>query len=932
MSFLAERFSYFFQRQLASAKVAAGQLETLCSQPVDEAVILALLEAMPMRRARNLVLMALMERDLQGLAPLEEICRAMTLLAEHCCRLSFQAAAADLASQYGPPLDTRGQVQDLMVVAMGKAGAYELNVSSDLDLVLVYRDQGETRGTVLMPDGTTQPSPRGVLSASEFFHQVGRKAIRELADLTEDGFVFRIDTRLRPNGDAGPLVVSLPMLEQYFIVQGREWERFAWLKSRIMADTGLQAASGLDHERDWRDLRSIVEPFVFRRYIDYRVFDGLKDLHRTIRQEAGKKDVKAPGTIDVKLGEGGIREVEFIAQMFQIVRGGRDAGLRDPATLITLQALAQRQLLQADEAEALADAYRLLRRIEHAAQYVDDQQTHRIPAPGEARLRIAAMLGLSIEAFEATLASARTRVQGVFEALLQEPAGNGRRNGNGSGSGNGNRHGNSDGKGSGSAGQADAEPALELPERVRERFEAFCDGPRHKTASAETQQAVQTLMQRALAWTREGAQREQALAEGWQDKALLRLIDFLEVVCRRPSYIALVARFPLAFERVLEMLAQSSWASQYLNQHPIVLDELLDGRLFEPPELGQWQAQLDSALQAAGQQGRTDLGPDVERQMDTARELHHALVFKLLAQDLKGLWSVEHLSDLLSDAADRTLQSALALIWQQLPRRFRDQPRFAVIAYGKLGGKELGYASDLDLVFLHDDEDERAQEAYAQLAQRLSSWLSTRTQAGIVFEIDLRLRPNGNAGLLVTSLKGFERYQREKAWTWELQALTRARFCAGDAAIGRAFEAMRSQLLAVARDTAQLRQDVIEMRQKMLDGHPNRSELFDLKHDRGGMVDIEFIVQYLVLAHSHQYPELARNLGNIALLGLAGEQGLIPAELADQCQQAYRLFRRRQHTLRLNELEYARVPQPELLAQRQAVQALWQQLFGAPGP
>ena len=316
--------------------------------------------------------------------------------------------------------------------------------------------------------------------------------------------------------------------------------------------------------------------------------------------------------------------------------------------------------------------------------------------------------------------------------------------------------------------------------------------------------------------------------------------------------------------------------------------------------------------------------------MDTAREMHHALVFKLLAQDLKGLWSVERLSDQLSEVADRTLQTAIRVIWQQLPKRFRDEPRFTAIAYGKLGGKELGYASDMDLVFVHDDEDDRAQEAYGQLAQRISSWLSTRTQAGILFEIDLRLRPNGNAGLLVTSLKGFERYQREKAWTWELQALTRARFCAGDAGIGVRFEDIRQQLLCSEREPDKLKTEVIEMRQKMLDGHPNRSELFDIKHDRGGMVDIEFIVQYLVLAHAHRHPDLAKNLGNIALLGMAAGHGLIPPDLGKACQEAYRLFRRRQHTLRLNDKEYARLPAPELLAETTAVKALWRELFGEP--
>ncbi len=896
MSFLAERFSPFFQRQLQAGWIDSRMLQKLVDQPGSAALVRELLNAHSLRRARTLVLMILMERDLQGLASLEEVCTTMTSLAEIACDLCFRKSAHVVAERYGIPRDKLGKPQDLLVIAMGKAGAYELNVSSDLDLILVYRDQGET------------DSNRSI-SANEFFHQVAQKAINELSELREDGFVFRIDTRLRPNGDSGPLVVSLPMLEQYFQVQGREWERFAWLKARVIADTGFQAEAGIDPLADRQELKQVVEPFVFRRYIDYRIFDGLKGLHQIIRQEAGKKDMKAPGTIDIKLGEGGIREIEFIAQMFQIVRGGRDNGLRNPSTLATLDALAQRKLIAPAEALALSEAYTLFRRIEHALQYIDDQQTHRLPGPGETRLRIAKMIGLEAN-FDERLQGARDLVQSIFGGLLRDA---------------GSRASKPSSQVRSNALAIDAveEISTSFSEAVSNHLAQFKSSLRYKSASPETQQALATLLERAHAWLQENKQ---------DDVTLVRLIDFAEVVCRRPSYIALVVRFPLAFKRLLEIISQSSWAALYLNKHPIVLDELLDGRVLDPPDLAEWQGQLKADLNRIGTARNgagSEAGPDVERQMDLARETHHALVFKLLAQDLKGLWTIERLSDQLSEAADRTLQTAIDLCWDQLPKRFRERPQIAAIAYGKLGGKELGYASDLDLVFVHDDEDERAQEAYSQLAQRVSNWLSTRTASGQLFEIDLRLRPNGNAGLLVTSLKGFERYQRESAWTWELQALTRARFSAGDVVIGQRFEAIREALVCAQRDPAKLKTDVIEMRQKMLDGHPNKTALFDLKHDRGGMVDIEFMVQYLVLGHAHEFPELAKDLGNIALLSLAAARGLISRPHSLHCQEAYRVFRKNQHRLRLNDQEFARIALEALVIEREQVLSAWKELFRA---
>jgi glutamate-ammonia-ligase adenylyltransferase len=657
---------------------------------------------------------------------------------------------------------------------------------------------------------------------------------------------------------------------------------------------------------------------VFRRYLDFAAFGALRELHALIRAEAERRsmrrDSRDGGGIDVKLGRGGIREVEFCAQLFQIVRGGRDPGLRDRRTLATLEALAQRRLLEPAAARGLADAYVLLRRVEHAVQYQEDAQTHRLPDDPVVRARIASMLSMTPGAFDLALADARSHVEQVFGALLSEPG----------------RDADAPAAGSGEA--------LGLDESGRARVAALREGRRYRLARPDTQRLIDQLLERALregppgTAAAEGAPGRAAAAGGGPDAPrtadaqwLGRLVDLLETVAGRPAYLALLVQYPAAFRRVLSMIGQAKWAADYLTRHPVVLDELLDGQILQPVDHAAWERELRASIAATTTGGGE---PDVERQMDMLREAHHAQVFRLLAQDLAGTLSVERLSDHLSELADRVLSIVIECGWKQVRHAHRPVPRFAVIAYGKHGGKELGYASDLDLVFVFDDDDERAQPSYAQLAQRMSAWLQTRTAAGMLFEIDLRLRPNGDAGLPVVSLAAFETYQRESAWVWEHQALTRARFAAGDAAIGERFERLRREILGAPRDPAALAAEVRAMRRKMTDGHPNRSPLFDVKHDAGGMVDIEFLVQYLVLAHSSRHPELLDDAGNIALLDRAAKAGLIEARAAADCAQAYRDFRRLQHVLRLNDARFARVEPETVATQRAAVRGLWRAVFG----
>jgi [glutamine synthetase] adenylyltransferase / [glutamine synthetase]-adenylyl-L-tyrosine phosphorylase len=829
-----------------------------------------------LRSLRQRVLLRAMARDLAGDAALAEVCGAMSALAEVAVETALAFLEPELERSLGAPT-AHGERQRLLVIGMGKLGGGELNVSSDVDLVFLYPEEGET--------GPSTSSGRSV-SNLEFFTRLGRRLIAALAEPTGDGFVFRVDMRLRPWGDSGPLATSFDALEEYFVTQGREWERYAWIKARAMGG------------REDPALAAIVRPFVYRKYLDYGAFAAMRELHAQIRAEVARRELAD----QIKLGPGGIREIEFIAQAFQLIRGGRDPALQARPTLEVLGQLAAKNVLPKAAVEELSAAYVFLRRLEHRLQYLDDAQTHALPVREEDRALVARAMGFpSWDAFREALERHRARVSWHFEqvfAIEDRP-----------------RHALAPIW----AGEPEEREAkLEAlgfrdAEGTAARLSAVRSGSRYGGLPQPSRERFDALVPCVI---------ETCAAHENPDTTLARALDFLETVSRRAAYLALLDEHPAVLARLAQLLGASSWAAEYLDRHPVLLDELLDARtLLAAPDWSAFAQELRRRL--------ASLDGDEERQMDALREAHHAQVFRLLAQDLSGGLTVERLADHLSDLADVMLQVTLELAWKQLRARHRDTPQFAVIAYGKLGGKELGYASDLDLIFLYDDEDERAWEVYAKLAQRISRWLTSRTSAGVLLEIDLRLRPDGESGLLVSSMDAFRRYQREAAWTWEHQALTRARFSAGDATVGAAFEEERRRVLRERRDEAKLREDVLSMRARLLEGHPNASELFDLKHDRGGMIDIEFIVQYLVLLHSHAHPELTANDGNIALLKLAAKLGLIPEEAGTAVGDAYREFRRLQHRLRLNGAKYARVPAGRVEGHIAATRALWRGVFGA---
>jgi len=781
-----------------------------------------------------------------------------------------------------------GEPQEMIVLGMGKLGGRELNVSSDIDLIFVYPEDGETQASA--------PGQR-VLSNHEFFVRLGKKLIAALAEITEDGFTFRVDMALRPNGASGPLAASFGMVEEYLLVQGREWERYAWVKARALTGRAQDIAA----------LEQIVQPFVYRRYLDFSAIEAMRNMHAQIRAEVRRQEARHPErNQNVKLGRGGIREVEFLAQVFQLIRGGRDPELRDRSTRRTLDTLARKNLLAPEEVAQLHEAYAFLRNLEHRLQYRDDAQTHTLPASPEERLIIAQMMGYAdVEGLLEELQRQRVIVAGQFDAMFSE-------------------------KGSEDNEEEDASSTLDesdSDETVQARLQELGFGdPKsaaHRLASTMQSAKLQSLPQASrskLVALINAALPLIACDPENAEPTLGRLLDFLEAIARRAAYLALLTEYPHTLDRLIRIMGASNWAAQYLTHHPILLDELLDGRtLHAAPDWPAFAQEVQRRLDAEAD--------DTEMQMNVLRELHHAQLFRLLAQDLEGTLTVEKLADHLSALADILVEATIGAAWKTIPKRHREVPRFAVIAYGKLGGKELGYASDLDVIFLYDDEDQDAPGLYAKLAQRFITWMTSHTPAGILFDIDIALRPDGASGLLVSSVAAFEKYQKASAWVWEHQAITRARFCAGDSEIGARFEAIREAVLRQERDEDKLKQEVLAMRKRMHDAHPNRSDQFDLKHDAGGMIDIEFIVQYLVLRHACRHPQLTADIGNIALLRLCGELGLIDAELSLRAADAYRRFRKLQHQIRLHGADRARVPEHKVAADAQDVRRLWEQVF-----
>jgi glutamate-ammonia-ligase adenylyltransferase len=846
-----------------------------------------------LRRLRERVMVSLAHRDLNGLASLAEVFATMTALAEESVAAALAEAHRAAAAVHGEPANGAR----LIVAALGKLGGGELNVSSDIDLVFLHAENGQTAG------------PRPVSNA-EFYTETGKRLIALLSEPTAEGQAFRVDMRLRPFGDSGPLTTSLAALEDYFISHARPWERYAWLKARVIAGS----AEGV---------RERVEPFVYRRYLDYGLLDALRELHARIFEAA----LQRRKTDDIKVGPGGIREIEFSAQLFQLVRGGRDAGLRMTSTRAALAALGERGLVTPERIAALSSAYAFLRRLEHRLQYYDDQQTQALPKTPEHRAVIAeAMDYPDWDALAGDLEVHRARVQAAFGALFEGGT-------------------KSEARGArltaslfdpqaspdpDALAEQLAEAGIVEPLAVARRLNDYIRSRPYRSMSAGSRAKLERLLPDLVA---------AAAAEGGTEAVAIRMIELIEAIAGREAYFALLVEHPQVLARAARLVSRSLWAARLLTRHPILLDELTrSAASFTATDWNAERAGLAAEIER--------LGGDVERILDHLRHYKQRQMLRFTIADIEGELPVMALSDELSALADTILDVTLAAAAASLgkpgsdttgggsgPRRHEGDDAhpavagFSVVGYGKLGGKELGYASDLDVIFLYDDAMGPQSEKLARIAQRVNTWMTSYTGAGVLYETDLRLRPDGASGLLVSSLSAFRDYQLKRAWTWEHQALTRARAAAGDRELGQRFEQLRDQILAQPRDRARLFDEIVAMRRKMR--AENKADATELKHIAGGIIDLEFAVQALVLAGGPDHPQLRENKGNHTLLKRAGDLGLIDNATAVDAANAYLALRRRAHQAALNDEEKVRIAPGELEPERTAVKRLWKTVFGS---
>jgi glutamate-ammonia-ligase adenylyltransferase len=842
-------------------------------------------------------------RDLAGWAPLGEVLADLTRLADACISRALAKLGGSALQQAGGR--ARKLTPSLVVLGMGKLGAGELNFSSDIDLIFAYPP-----GRAGWPGGLPEPEA--------FYLQLGRQLIRALGDRTEHGFVFRVDMRLRPYGDSGPLVLNFDALADYYQLQGREWERYAMIKARPVA--GPAAAA--------EQLMQLLRPFVYRRYLDFGAFESLRGLKEQIAHEVERKGMRD----NIKLGPGGIREIEFIVQAFQLVRGGRQSVLQQRPVLDVLGALAMLGYLPGEVAGQLARAYVFLRRTENRLQAYDDQQVHSLPEDDTGRARLAFSMGYPGWAeFAAALAAHRKLVQQQFELVFAAPRDK-------AGAGQGRKTTGLEDVWRGTAGRDAAvrvlaETGYPDAEETLQWLQAFREGAVTRFLGEQGQQRLNELMPQLL---------QAAAGEAEPAEVLRRLGELLEAIAGRTTYLSLLVENPLALSQLTRLCGASTWVAAQLAQHPILLDELLDPRaLYDPLDRKGLQRMLELRMSGIPAE-------DLEQQMDSLRQFRQAAVLHVAATDIVAGLSLAKVGDYLTWIAEVVLEKTLQLAWDHLVARHgrplckvngkQEEAGFAIIAYGKLGGYELGYGSDLDVVFLHDSRGEEQQtsgprvlgnnEFFTRLSQRIIHILNTFTSAGILYEVDMRLRPNGASGMLVSSLEAFADYQRRSAWTWENQALVRARVACGSEEIARSFERIRAGVLARPREAGELRREVVEMRERMrqeLD--KSGADRVDLKQSRGGIVDVEFMVQCGVLLWSDAQAELLKFTDNLNLLDAFASHGLLPGEDVRQLAEAYCAIRQRINHLALQE-KPPLVGADELLEYREAVARIWDRLLG----
>ncbi len=880
--------------ELARADGGPGEMRARVLAALEGAADRADLGAR-LRRVRRREMTRIAWRDLGGAATLEETLADLSDFADAAIAGALEHLDAMLRARRGTPRDEHGGAQKLVVFALGKLGARELNFSSDVDLIFAYPRDGETDGA------------RRSISNHEYFLELGRALIEVLQRRTEEGFVFRVDMRLRPFGSAGPLALGFGALEDYYQHHGRDWERYALIRMRPVAGD-IEAGERLCEH---------LQPFVFRRYIDFGALESLRDMKAMIAEEVARRDLGD----HVKLGPGGIRELEFTVQAFQLVRGGRTPALRDRRVTRVLEELGARGLLPAYAVPQLQDAYRFLRRVENHLQAFDDRQTHELPADDAGRARLARSMGFERpDAFEHALGAHRAHVRAQFEQVLGGEA---------------------------SDHLPDAGGSLLLDGQEPETLTALLADYGFGDAAGEATAQILTLREstdcRAMGETGERRLKRllpdllRAVAAGDEPlRTLQRVLQVVANVLRRSTYLALLHERPITVSHLVHLCGASPWIANQLAEQPQLLDELLDARtLYAPPRRAELEADLDDRLAAV------DEG-DLEEALRALRQFRHRQVLRVAAADIAGALPLMKVSDHLSDIAEVVLTRVLDLARRDVAARHgvpRDargvETPFCIVAYGKLGGLEFGYGSDLDLVFLHGEaagatdgaRPVDAQVFFLRLAQRLVHYLTTTTPDGILYPVDTRLRPHGKDGMLACPLEAFERYLEDEAWTWEHQALVRARPVAGDPALREAFAAVRERCLRRHRDPEVLRAEVREMRQRMrTELGSRRAGRFDIKQDAGGITDIEFLVQYGALRWGDR---LGRHLGwtdNIRLLAGLAECGLLPADDAAMLDRAYQAYRARNHRLSLQE-QPGVVADDEFEEQRADVSRVWRRVM-----
>ena len=832
------------------------------------------------------------EQTLRQLSELAEtlIVAARDWLWHACCK------------EFGTPVNAAGEPQPLLILGMGKLGGGELNFSSDIDLIFTWPENGVTRGG------------RRELDNAQFFTRLGQRLIKVLDQPTVEGFVYRVDMRLRPFGDSGPLVLSFAALEDYYQEQGRDWERYAMVKARLMGD---------GDDRWSHELRQMLRPFVFRRYIDFSVIQSLRNMKAMIAREVRRRGL----TDNIKLGAGGIREIEFIVQVFQLIRGGRERSLQLRSLLPTLESIAELNLLPASQVAQLRDAYLFLRRLENLLQSINDEQTQTLPAGELDRARLAWAMGFADwSSLHQRLEQHTVAVRSIFDELIGDDATE-----------------NGENREAGEYGvlwQDRLEEAELLPlvphlngdacQQLLRSINEFRQDVDKRTIGPRGRQALDQLMPRLLS---EVVPRDDAVV------TLGRLTPLLLGVVTRTTYLELLTEFHGALQHLIRLCAASPMVASQLARYPLLLDELLDpATLYQPTATDAYRDELRQYLLRIPEE-------DEEQQLEALRQFKQAQQLRIAAADIAGTLPVMKVSDHLTWLAEAMIEAVVQQAWNMMVQRYGrpshltsdDARGFAVVGYGKLGGWELGYSSDLDLVFLHNCPEEAVtlgersidgRQFYLRLAQRVMHLFSTRTSSGILYEVDARLRPSGAAGMLVSTFDAFDDYQRNEAWTWEHQALVRARIVYGEAALSQRFSEIRRGILSLTREPETLKVEVREMREKMRAhlGQKHKGR-WDIKADAGGITDIEFITQYLVLRYASQDVTLTRWSDNVRIFELLANSNKMTEQEARALTHAYVTLRDALHHLALQELP-GHVEETAYASEKAQVNSSWQSWFG----